>query len=129
MDIRTLQNTISKALLDTKAKDIRVYDTTKLSSEFDRVIIATATSNRHTRALGHAVAEDVKKAGGSVLSIEGLDAGEWVLVDCEKAIVHIMQPQMREYYALEELWGEKSVHLKLLKEAAKAENEIKDVFP
>lgn len=118
MDIRTLQNTITKALLDTKGRSISVYDTAKLSSEFDRVVIASATSSTHARALGRAVAEAVKKAGGAVLAIEGEDAGQWVLVDCERAIVHVMQPQMREYYALEDLWGQKRVSLKLLREAA-----------
>ena len=123
MDNKTLQNTICKALADMKAKDIRVFDTHEITSEFDTVVIATATSGRHTRALGHAVARAVKDAGGSVLSIEGLETGEWVLVDCGKAIAHIMQEAARSYYALEEIWGDKPVVLAMLKDALKEDPE------
>ena len=116
MDIRKLQRVIVDALDDVKAQDIVVYNTKHLTSEFERVIIASGTSNRQTRALGYNVSQEVKKAGGEVLGIEGTDTGEWVLVDCGEAIVHILQPAMREYYNLEEVWGGKKVHLKLASE-------------
>lgn len=121
MDIRKLQRVIVDALEDVKAQDIVVYNTKHLTSEFERVIIATGSSNRQTRALGYNVSHEVKEAGGEVLGMEGTDTGEWVLVDCGQAIVHILQPAMREYYNLEEVWGGKKVHLKLSSEKKEAE--------
>ena len=118
MDIRKLQRVIVDALEDVKGQDIRVFNTTALSDMFDRVIIASGTSNRQTRALASSVAEKVKAAGGSVVSTEGEDTGEWVLVDCGDAVVHILQPAIRDYYNLEEIWGGKSVRLKSLAEAS-----------
>jgi ribosome-associated protein len=118
MDIRKLQRVIVDALEDVKGQDIRVFNTTALSDMFDRVIIASGTSNRQTRALASSVAEKVKAAGGSVISTEGEDTGEWVLVDCGDAVVHILQPAIRDYYNLEEIWGGKSVRLKSLAEAS-----------
>lgn len=113
MDIRKLQRVIVNALDDVKAQDIVVYNTKHLTSEFERVIIATGSSNRQTRALGYNVSQEVKQAGGEVIGMEGSDTGEWVLVDCGQAIVHILQPAMREYYNLEEVWGGKKVHIKM----------------
>ena len=113
MDIRKLQRIIFNALDDVKAQDIVVYNTKHLTSEFERVIIATGSSNRQTRALGYNVSHEVKQAGGDVIGMEGTDTGEWVLVDCGQAIVHILQPAMREYYNLEEVWGGKKVNIKL----------------
>ena len=118
MDIRKLQRVIVDALEDVKGQDIQVFNTTALSDMFDRVIIASGTSNRQTRALASSVAEKVKAAGGSVISTEGEDTGEWVLVDCGDAVVHILQPAIRDYYNLEEIWGGKSVRLKSLAEAS-----------
>ncbi len=113
MDIKKLQRVIVDALEDVKAQDIEVYNTVKLSDMFERVIIASGTSNRQTRALAMSVREAVKTNGGDVISVEGQDTGEWVLVDCNDAIVHIMQPAIREYYNLEELWGGNKVSMKL----------------
>ena len=113
MDIRKLQRVIVNALDDVKAQDIVVYNTKHLTSEFERIIIATGSSNRQTRALGYNVSQEVKQAGGEVIGMEGTDTGEWVLVDCGQAIVHILQPAMREYYNLEEVWGGKKVHIKM----------------
>lgn len=113
MDIRKLQRVIVDALEDVKAQDIVVYNTKQLTNEFERVIIASGSSNRQTRALGYNVCQEVKQAGGEVLGMEGTDTGEWVLVDCGAAIVHILQPAMREYYNLEEIWGGKKVNIKL----------------
>lgn len=118
MDIRKLQRVIVNALEDVKGQDIRVFNTTALSDMFDRVVIASGTSNRQTRALASSVAEKVKAAGGAVVSTEGEDTGEWVLVDCGDAVVHILQPAIRDYYNLEEIWGGKSVRLKSLAEAS-----------
>jgi ribosome-associated protein len=112
MDIRKLQRVIVDALEDVKGHDIQVFNTTALSDMFDRVVIASGTSNRQTRALASSVAEKVKAAGGDVVSMEGEDTGEWVLVDCGDAVVHVLQPAIRAYYNLEEIWGGKSVRLK-----------------
>lgn len=114
MDIRKLQRVIVNALEDVKAQDIKVFNTSKQTALFDRVIVATASSNRQTRALGHHVFLEVKENGGEAVNIEGLETGEWVLVDCGNAIVHIMQPALRAYYNLEELWGGNPVKLKML---------------
>jgi len=113
MDIRRLQRVIVDALEDVKAQDIKVFNTTQLTSLFDRVIIASASSNRQSRALASRVAEQVKAAGGEILAVEGEATGEWVLVDAADAVVHIMQPAIRDYYRLEELWGDKPVRMKL----------------
>lgn len=113
MDLRKLQRVIVDALEDVKAQDIRVFDTSKMTSLFDRVIIATGSSNRQTRGLASSVSSSVKEKGGEVISIEGLDTGEWVLVDCGDVVVHIFQPAMRAYYQLEGMWGDKPVRVKL----------------
>ena len=112
MDIRKLQRLVVDALEDVKAQNIEIFNTTGLSDMFERVVIASGTSNRQTRALASSVVEKVKEAGGDIVSVEGADAGEWVLVDCNDVIVHIMQPAYRAYYNLEEIWGGKPVRLK-----------------
>ena len=104
MDIRKLQKIAVAALEDVKAKDIEVLNTSKLSALFDRIIIATGDSNRQTRALARSVYDKVKEAGGEVIGIEGEESGEWVLVDLGDIVVHVMQPAVRAYYNLEELW-------------------------
>ncbi|MFM0738906.1 ribosome silencing factor [Paraburkholderia xenovorans] len=113
MDIRKLQRVIVDALEDVKAQDIKVFNTSHLTALFDRVIVASGTSNRQTKALASSVRESVKENGGDVISTEGEDIGEWVLVDCGDAIVHILQPALRQYYNLEEIWGDKPVRIKL----------------
>jgi len=113
MDIRKLQRLVIDALEDVKAQDIEVYNTTGLSDLFDRVILASGTSNRHTRSLASNVAEKVKAAGGGVISMEGEETGDWVLVDLGDIVVHVMQPAVRSYYSLEELWGGKRVNVRL----------------
>lgn len=105
MDIRKLQKVVVDALEDVKAVDIEVINTTKLTSMFDRVVIASGTSNRQTRALANNVQVKVKEAGGEVIGVEGEDSGEWVLVDLGAVVVHLMQPAVRSYYNLEELWA------------------------
>jgi ribosome-associated protein len=114
MDTNTLQRLIFDALEDVKAQDIRVFDTMGLTDLFDRVFIASGTSNRQTRALASHVATKVKEAGGIIIATEGEETGEWVLVDAGDAVVHIMQPAIRQYYNLEELWGAKPIDMKAL---------------
>lgn len=111
MDIKKLQGIVVNALEDVKAQDIRIFDTSHLTSMFDRIAIASGTSNRQTKALASSVRDSVKAAGGQILSMEGEGTGEWVLVDLGDMIVHIMQPAIRAYYRLEELWGEKEIKL------------------
>jgi len=113
MQLSRLQRMVIDAVEDVKGQDIRVFNTTELSDLFDRVVLVTATSNRQTRAMASHVAEKAKRAGASVLSVEGAEAGEWVLVDLGDVVVHIMQPAIRAYYALEEIWGGKPVRVKL----------------
>lgn len=113
MDIRQLQRAIVDGLEDVKAQDILVFNTEHLSPLFERVIIASGTSNRQTKALSSSVRESVKAAGFSVPRTEGEDNGEWIIVDCGQAVCHIMQPAIRDYYRLEEIWGGKPVKMKL----------------
>lgn len=121
MDIRKLQKIVVAALEDIKAKDIEVINTTKLTSLFDRIVIASADSNRQTRALARNVQDKVKEAGGDVVSTEGEESGEWILVDLGDIIVHVMQPAVRSYYNLEELWATTPARkLKLIAEASTA---------
>ena len=114
MDLKKLQRLVVDALEDVKAQDIKVFDTTSLTGLFDRVVVVRATSNRQSRALAASVRDKVKERGGDVISVEGEDTGEWVLVDLGDIVVHIMQPAVRTYYNLEEIWGGKPVRVKLL---------------
>ena len=95
MDITKLQRVVVDALEDVKAQDIKIFNTTHLTSLFDRVIIASATSNRQTRALASSVSDKTREAGGFVIATEGEETGEWVLVDLGDIVVHIMQPAIR----------------------------------
>jgi len=113
MNLTKLQRIVIDALEDIKAIDIRVFNTLSSSDLFDRVVIASATSNRQTRALASHLKETVKARGGEVISTEGEATGEWVLVDLGDIVVHIMQPAIRSYYNLEEIWGAKPVRVKL----------------
>jgi ribosome-associated protein len=111
-DLQKLQRTVVDALEDVKAQDLVVFDTEHLSSLFERVIVASGTSNRQTKALASSVRDKVREAGFGKPRIEGEDNGEWIIVDCGAVVVHIMQPTIRGYYNLEEIWGEKPVRLK-----------------
>jgi len=113
MDIRKLQRAIVDGLEDVKGQDIMVFNTEHLSPLFERVVIASGTSNRQTKALASSVRDAVRKRGFPVMRTEGEDNGEWIIVDCGAAVVHVMQPAIRDYYHLEEIWGEKPVKLKL----------------
>ena len=104
MKAAQLEKIVVSALEDIKARDIEVINTSKLTSMFDRIVIATGDSNRQVKSLAQTVQEKVKEAGGEIVSTEGEDGGEWVLVDLGDIVVHVMQPNVRQYYNLEELW-------------------------
>lgn len=112
-DVTKLQRAIVDGLEDVKAHDIQVFNTEALSPLFERVIVASGTSNRQTKALASSVREAVKEAGFPVPRQEGEQNGEWIIVDCGSAVCHIMQPAIRQYYRLEEIWGETPVRMKL----------------
>lgn len=112
-DVQKLQRAIVDGLEDVKGQDIVVFNTEHLSPLFERVIIASGTSNRQTKALASSICEAVKDAGFPKPRIEGEGNGEWIIVDCGAAVAHVMQPNIRQYYHLEEIWGGKVVHLKL----------------
>jgi ribosome-associated protein len=123
MDIKKLQSVVVDALEDVKGQDIVLFDTTTLTSLFDRIAVVSGTSNRQTKALAASVRDKVKEAGGNVIGLEGEDTGEWVLVDLGDMIVHIMQPAIRQYYRLEEIWGEKPVKLGAAKRKSTVEGQ------
>jgi ribosome-associated protein len=112
-DTQKLQRAIVDGLEDVKGQDIQVFNTEHLSPLFERVIVASGTSNRQTRALASSVVDAVREAGFPKPRIEGEDNGEWIIVDCGAAVAHIMQPAIRQYYHLEEIWGEKPIRLRL----------------
>lgn len=120
MDIRKLQRAIVDGLEDVKAHDIQVFNTEHMTPLFERVVVASGTSNRQTKALASSVRDAVRSRGFSVMRTEGEDNGEWIIVDCGAAVVHIMQPAIRLYYHLEELWGGKSVKMKMNDGAARS---------
>ena len=107
MKAAQLEKLVVNALEDIKGRDIEVIDTSKLTSLFERIVIATGDSNRQVRSLAHNVEDKVREAGGNIISTEGEEGGEWVLVDLGDVVVHVMQPAIRSYYNLEELWGGK----------------------
>lgn len=112
-DTQKLQRAIIDGLEDVKAQDIQVFNTEHLSPLFERVIVASGTSNRQTKALASSVVDAVREAGYPKPRVEGEENGEWIIVDCGAAVAHIMQPAIRQYYHLEEIWGEKPVRLRL----------------
>jgi len=111
-DTQRLQRAIVDGLEDVKGQDIRVFNTEHLSPLFERVVVASGTSNRQTKALASSVRDAVREAGFPKPRIEGEENGEWIIVDCGAAVAHIMQPAIRTYYHLEEIWGDKPVRLK-----------------
>ena len=111
-DTQKLQRAIVDGLEDVKAQDIQVFNTEHLSPLFERVIVASGTSNRQTKALAASVRDAVRDAGFSKPRVEGEANGEWIIVDCGAAVAHIMQPAIRQYYHLEEIWGDKPIRLK-----------------
>ena len=112
MDIRVKQRVVVEALEDVKGKDILVFNTARLPSMFERVVIASGDSNRQVKALSDRVQERAREAGARVYGVEGESGGDWVLVDLGDVVVHIMHPTVRTFYNLEEIWGGKPVRLK-----------------
>jgi ribosome-associated protein len=107
MHVEALKDAAIEALEQIKARDIVVLDVRKLTSLFDYMIVASADSTRQTKALANNVQDKLREAGGRVHGVEGEQSGEWVLVDLGEIIVHVMQPAVRAYYNLEQLWGGK----------------------
>jgi ribosome-associated protein len=105
MRLDKLQEVAVAALEDIKARDIEVIDVRPQTSLYDTMIIASADSNRQVKALASHVCEKLKEAGATILGVEGEQAAEWVLVDAGDIVVHVMQPAVRAYYNLEELWA------------------------
>jgi ribosome-associated protein len=97
---------VISALEDIKAHDIQAIEVHKITSICDWIVVATADSARQTKALARHVHDRLKEAGATIIGTEGEDGGEWILVDAGDVVVHVMQPAVREYYSLEELWGE-----------------------
>jgi ribosome-associated protein len=112
MDIRKKQRVVLDALEDIKGRDILVYNTARMPSMFERVVIASGDSTRQVKALADNVQEKVRENGARVYGVEGEANGEWVLVDLGDVVVHIMHPTVRDFYNLEEVWGGKPVRIK-----------------
>ncbi len=111
MDLRKKQRVVLEALEDIKGRDIIVFNTARMPSMFERVVIASGESTRQVRALADRVQEKVRENGARVYGVEGEASGEWVLVDLGDVVVHIMHPTVRDFYNLEEIWGGKAVSL------------------
>jgi ribosome-associated protein len=120
MDIRKKQSAVVDAIEDVKGHDIVVFNTARMPTMFERVVIASGDSNRQVKALADRVRSRIEEAGGRVYGVEGEAGGEWVLVDLGDVVVHIMHPAVRSFYNLEEVWGGKAVKLKKKKPPAKA---------
>jgi ribosome-associated protein len=129
MDIRRKQRAVVEALEDIKGKDIVVFNTARMPSMFERVVIATGDSNRQVKALADNVQERIRGLGSRVYGVEGERGGEWVLVDLGDIVVHIMHPTVREFYNLEEVWGGKPVRLKEPRPAKPAKKRAKAKRP
>ena len=112
MDIRNKQRLVVDALEDVKGYDIVVFNTARMPSMFERVVIASGDSSRQVKALADHVQDKAREAGAPVYGVEGEASGEWVLVDLGEIVVHIMHPTVRSFYNLEEVWGGKTVRMK-----------------
>ena len=112
MDIRKKQRVVLEALEDIKGRDVIVYNTARMPTMFERVVIASGDSTRQVKALSDRVQEKVRENGARVYGVEGEASGEWVLVDLGDVVVHIMHPTVRDFYNLEEVWGGKPVRIK-----------------
>lgn len=126
MNLQKLQRLVIDALEDVKAQDIKVFNTTDLTGMFDRVVIASGTSNRQTRALASSVVNAAREHKLPIIAYEGEDTGEWVLVDLGDVVVHCMQPEIRRYYNLEEIWGGKPVRVRLLPQSTQGTPDFSD---
>ncbi|MEL6951194.1 MAG: ribosome silencing factor [Pseudomonadota bacterium] len=104
LDSETLAETVVAALEDAKAQDIRLIDVRHLTSMTDYMVVASGTSDRHVKSVASSVVSTLKAAGRRPLGVEGENDGEWVLVDLQDALVHVMLPRIRDFYNLEKLW-------------------------
>ncbi len=129
MDIRKKQRVVVEALEDVKGRDIQVFDTARMPSMFERVVIASGDSTRQVKALADNVQEKVRESGARVYGVEGERSGEWVLVDLGDIVVHIMHPTVREFYNLEEVWGGKKVRFSKTKVVRKKAIRAKTARP
>ena len=111
MDLRKKQRVVLEALEDIKGRDIVVFNTARMPSMFERVVIASGDSTRQVKALADRVQEKVRENGARIYGVEGEASGEWVLVDLGDVVVHIMHPTVRDFYNLEEVWGGKTVQV------------------
>ena len=125
MDLKKKQSTVVDALEDVKGQDIVVFNTAAMPTMFERVVIASGTSNTQVKALADRVGERIEAAVGRVYGVEGAKGGEWVLVDLGDVVVHIMHPTVREFYNLEEIWGGKPVRRKSEPKAPKKKAKAK----
>jgi ribosome-associated protein len=116
---------VVEALEDVKGHDIIIFNTARLPSMFERVVIASGDSNRQVKALSDRVQERVRELGARVYGVEGQSGGEWVLVDLGDVVVHIMHPTVRDFYNLEEIWGGRPVRLQRAKSPKKAKARAK----
>ena len=105
MNSEQLCKLVVDALDDVKAQDIVQLDVRDMTTVTDYMIIASGTSNRHVKALVDNVSEKAKEAGQRPIGVEGEEGGEWVLLDLQDALVHVMLPKVREFYNLEKLWS------------------------
>ena len=105
MNSKQLSALVIEVLDDTKATDIIRLDVRDMTSVTDYMIVASGTSNRHVKALANNVADKAREAGHRPIGIEGEEGGEWVLLDLQDALVHVMLPKVREFYNLEKLWS------------------------
>ncbi len=112
MDTRRKQRVVVEALEDVKGHDIIVFNTARMPSMFERVVIASGDSTRQVKALADRVQDKVRENGARVYGVEGEAVGDWVLVDLGDVVVHIMHPAVRSFYNLEEVWGGKPVRMK-----------------
>jgi ribosome-associated protein len=115
MDLRKKQRVVLEALEDVKGRNIVVFNTARMPSMFERVVIASGDSTRQVKALADRVQDKVRESGARVYGVEGEASGEWVLVDLGDVVVHIMHPTVRDFYNLEEVWGGKTVRFQLEK--------------
>ena len=106
LDLEAMKNAVVDAIEDIKGFDISVMDVRKLTSMTNYMIVASANSSRQAKAIADNVREKIKEKGFAIRGTEGEKEGEWVLVDLDDIVVHIMVPATRAYYNLEQLWGE-----------------------